>query len=641
MRLVFKSLLILGLFALSAGDAQGRRNAANRPAPAVAEGLKYYNAGDYRNAIVQFLSAYKKDHNYRHLYYVAVSQSRLNNFQQAITFYNRYVQEGGAEIPPNAQASINAEIERLRAVAEQRYRGQSTHGTVSPPQRPPHNPVKVVDPQAEYRAATQAESIRNAKLEQEKRKQAEKKATEGRKFVSGNKLTRAADAFERAYAFFPNPVYLYEKALVVARMNDHEAALDLLNRYLAETKGSISKERENAVHLEIQSIKNVLEDAKQTREAEGRLELGKTLIEKHEYGRALNELAISYKLKPGAEALYQLARAQEGSGQFKDAKKSYEQYLATNDKKIARRKHKSILKSIERIEKLEQQELSKKHSQERNAAGRKLASIGQHERALQTYGQAYAHFPNPDILFNIGESAAALKKYDMAVDAYSQFLKGAGDNLRENRRNSIEKTISRLQSASQEAQNRQTAASLLESGQSNNKHRNYEKALKDFQAAYSVFPEYTTLYHIAVTQSLLRRNTDAIATYEQYLSDGRGQIARDTRRLVSQEIKRLKRYLEAVQARDESDRLFKAGLTFVAKKDYEHAIEEFQSAYTTAPNYEILYPMAQADMALERKAEALEAYKQYLSLGGGRIPQKRRLEVREEIQRLLETTSAE
>lgn len=651
MRLVFECLLIFGLAIITASEAEcWQQSRDHSSGQAATEAHRYYNGGDYRNAIVQFLAAYKEDSDFRHLYYIAVAQSRMKNYQQAITFYLRYMQEAGNHLTPEDRLSVNREIERLRNVA---IGGTDQIDVPPPPQVPsydsygyqPARPSR--DSQAEYRAQMERERAlkeekeraRRAAEEKRNREKAEKHILKGRELFNQQKYARAAKVFEKAYSVDPNPFYLWDIARVEAKLGNLERALDIYNQFLAQTAGKLAVEYKNAVELEMSNINKVLKDAEQTKEAAGRYELGKALLDKNEYGRALDELTRSYSLRPAPETLFQLARAQEGLGQIDEAMGSYQKYLAAPGKPLPKRKQASIEKSIRQLEELQQQKIARQKALAQNKAGKQLARAGKHEQALATYGQAYRYYPDPNILFNIGESASAMKKYDMAIDAYTEFLRGAGGSLKESRKAGIEKMISRLRAASVEEQNQQTARGLVESGQAHNKRRRYAQALKDFQAAYAVFPDHEILYQIAATQSLLLKHHEAIQTYEQYLEEGRGKISRERRTMVNRETKRLQLALEANAAREESQRLYRSAESLAERKNYEQAVAEFRAAYEISPNYEILLSLAQAEAALGSNGAALEAYKQYLSLGGGRIAPNQRAKIRQEIHRLIRLSS--
>jgi hypothetical protein len=73
--------------------------------------------------------------------------------------------------------------------------------------------------------------------------------------------------------------------------------------------------------------------------------------------------------------------------------------------------------------------------------------------------------------------------------------------------------------------------------------------------------------------------------------------------------------------------------TLLAEGAYEEAAIELRKAYELAPNYKVLYNLGQANIALGRPVEAVEALSRYLEQGGARIERARRRDVEAELER--------
>jgi hypothetical protein len=73
---------------------------------------------------------------------------------------------------------------------------------------------------------------------------------------------------------------------------------------------------------------------------------------------------------------------------------------------------------------------------------------------------------------------------------------------------------------------------------------------------------------------------------------------------------------------------------------YEAALEQFNAAYATSPHFAVLYNVGQAQMALGRPLEAIEALAKYLHDGADQVPLSRREQVQAQIG-LLESRLAE
>lgn len=69
---------------------------------------------------------------------------------------------------------------------------------------------------------------------------------------------------------------------------------------------------------------------------------------------------------------------------------------------------------------------------------------------------------------------------------------------------------------------------------------NYQAALSEFKKAYQVAPKYQVLYNIGTVQDVLRDYAGAIASFEQYLQQGAGEIPLSRKEEVQREIEKLR-----------------------------------------------------------------------------------------------------
>ncbi len=79
---------------------------------------------------------------------------------------------------------------------------------------------------------------------------------------------------------------------------------------------------------------------------------------------------------------------------------------------------------------------------------------------------------------------------------------------------------------------------------------------------------------------------------------------------------------------------FARGVELFREGDFRAALIQFQHAYDAAPNYRILYNVAQAALELRDYPLALHSFERYLSDGGSQIAASRRTDVETEIRRL-------
>lgn len=137
-KLIERAVLLSGLMAalpVAAQPASGSPAAAERAAVAepaaeaerslpeetVAEaarrfelGLGFYRDGDFRLAVIEFDRAYELVPDYRVLFNIGQVNIQLGNYARARRALERYLAEGGDEVPPERIEQVNADLEMLR-----------------------------------------------------------------------------------------------------------------------------------------------------------------------------------------------------------------------------------------------------------------------------------------------------------------------------------------------------------------------------------------------------------------------------------------------------------------------------------------------------------------------------------------------
>ncbi len=86
--------------------------------------------------------------------------------------------------------------------------------------------------------------------------------------------------------------------------------------------------------------------------------------------------------------------------------------------------------------------------------------------------------------------------------------------------------------------------------------------------------------------------------------------------------------------RQEGRTRFQHGVELYKEGDFRAAIIEFKRAYDAAPNYKILYNLAQTELEVQDYAAALAAFRRYLEEGAREIPRDRKAQVEAEIRKL-------
>jgi hypothetical protein len=90
---------------------------------------------------------------------------------------------------------------------------------------------------------------------------------------------------------------------------------------------------------------------------------------------------------------------------------------------------------------------------------------------------------------------------------------------------------------------------------------------------------------------------------------------------------------------DEARQRFMRGAELFKEGSFDAALAEFTRAYQIAPNYRVLYNMAQVQMERHDYAAAMRLYQDYLSQGGSELDPERREQVNSELAQLKNRVS--
>lgn len=91
----------------------------------------------------------------------------------------------------------------------------------------------------------------------------------------------------------------------------------------------------------------------------------------------------------------------------------------------------------------------------------------------------------------------------------------------------------------------------------------------------------------------------------------------------------------SAQDKGDADKRFQKGVELYKQGDLAAALVEFKKAYEIAPNFRVLYNIAQLYGQVYDYANAIKSYQQYLKDGGDQVPPKRRTEVQVELRKLM------
>jgi hypothetical protein len=115
MKFVLRRCILVALgFALLTSTAAS----ASRPSPEAArhfdQGVKLYEEGDWRGALVEFERAYATQPNYRVLYDIGQCRFQLQDYAGALDALQKYLAEGNSDIASERRERVTATIDDLR-----------------------------------------------------------------------------------------------------------------------------------------------------------------------------------------------------------------------------------------------------------------------------------------------------------------------------------------------------------------------------------------------------------------------------------------------------------------------------------------------------------------------------------------------
>lgn len=102
--LVANALLAVGARADAASEARQRYDRA----------LKFYEDGVYDAALVELTRAYELNPSYRIIYNIAQTRVAMRDYAGAIESFQRYLREGGGQVPNDRVAAVRTELNELQ-----------------------------------------------------------------------------------------------------------------------------------------------------------------------------------------------------------------------------------------------------------------------------------------------------------------------------------------------------------------------------------------------------------------------------------------------------------------------------------------------------------------------------------------------
>ena len=78
-------------------------------------GVDMFNDGDYKLALIEFERSYELSPNWRILFNIGQVHFQLNNYGKSLKALERYLKEGGSEIPEKRRTDVEKDIEALKS----------------------------------------------------------------------------------------------------------------------------------------------------------------------------------------------------------------------------------------------------------------------------------------------------------------------------------------------------------------------------------------------------------------------------------------------------------------------------------------------------------------------------------------------
>ncbi len=371
-------------------------------------------------------------------------------------------------------------------------------------------------------------------------------------------------------------------------------------------------------------------------ESHKHLKEGTALFKSGQYERAVIEYEKSYDLNPIYSTQRKIALAEVELHNYDRAIKAYGRFLEEGGDKISDSRRKRTKKKIDYLHNVlvekERQESALKKADAFFTDGLKLQKMGKTKEARTKFRTSYDLFPNNEVLFHLGMTESRLGLNNDAHETLSLYLAEGVSSTQPKRRAAAEREIRRLEAIVSQAKNRDKGLAQFEEGRSFYAKGQFERAALAFDKAYELVQDYKFLYDIARTASQLGDNKKALGTYQRLRRDGGTSVPRWQRAEVNQEIARLTVLVNKGAVKDKSHDAFKEGIDLYNDGKYEAASKKLEHAYKLEPSYKILYNLGQAHAEAKQYTEALSTYRRYLDKGGRNIPEKRRNEVKRQIE---------
>ena len=282
---------------------------------------------------------------------------------------------------------------------------------------------------------------------------------------------------------------------------------------------------------------------------------------------------------------------------------------------------------------------------------------GRYDLAVQEFNNAYKLGGDFNMLYYIARSHSKARNYQKSIIFYTRFLQEGGKKISNTKRRAVEREIQKLRGMASfkfrdkadqatetgdadedgslsGAMAKQKSAAYVDQGNRYKARQKFEAARKAYAKAYSLFPDYRTLYPLGMCEVRVGRISEARETYKRFLKDGGAAISPFTRQEIEKELARLEDAIAKKSNEERSLSFIKEARSLYGEGAFAQSLAKLDQAYQIYPNPEYLYEIARTAIQINDYQKAIESFRQYLAATHGTLPRARQTEVSVEVKRL-------
>lgn len=568
---------------------------------------KHYKKGRYDLAVQEYENAYKVGGDFEMLFYVARSHSKARDYQKAIIYYTKYLQEGGKKVSSTKRRAVEKEIAKLKGMASFKFSSTSMDEGESE-ESGETGPASLTDTRAKQKAAAYVE--------------------QGNRYKAAEKFEAARKSFAKAYKIYPDYRTLYLLGMCEVRVHRLEDARSTYQKFLKEGGAAISPFTRQEVENELRRLDDAIVKQNKEEQSLTHIKDARRLYGDGAFAESLAKLEEAYRVFPNAEYLYEIGRTAIQVNDYQRALDAFRSYLAAGAG-LSRPKQTEVNLEIKRLEGLVETDKRKMEAKEHFENGNKYLRSKKYPQAIEEFQTAYQVYQDSEYLYHLGNAQADYEQYSAAIATLVRYLKESKGSISKENAGKVQAKIKSLQSEEQFKKDKDKSLAHVEAGLIYSKKNNHKRALEEFVEAYRLNPDYRILLKIAEATAGTKQYKASIEAYKRYLDSGGKSISATERARIDQIIEDLTKQNDLLVAKDRSLEYYKTAKFQYENKNYEQALEDYKNAYDVYPSYRILYSIAKTKTQLEQYRGAIATYKKYLSEGGNEISAQKRKKVQE------------